>query len=39
MIAKYRGLSLDENMKDKWIYGNLIVDAGGVHCKWCYRIE
>ena len=27
MIAKYRGLSLDENMKDKWIYGNLIVDG------------
>lgn len=27
MIAKYRGLSLDKNIKNKWIYGNLIVDG------------
>lgn len=27
MIAKYRGLSLDEGTENKWIYGNLILDG------------
>lgn len=27
MIAKYRGLSLDEDSENKWIYGNLIIDG------------